>query len=551
MKRIRTAQLLLLCLVVAVVSAGLVGCDTASSKETDSETMSAADSTSEPPVNESDSDTETDTDADTDTDTESESDTEAETLAPIYVIDPDNAASMPDGLFKRSLNCKATVVTDATEGRVFRLTVSSNVGGSDVKYPMTYMDLAGLAAAMNGSLPNTEEYAYLLLKVRAGDLWDRSFCLYGGADEADAKPASANALLVAHVKDTEDWQYISFRLPRRADTLYLRFEYELGSSGESIDIAEFRFVKTEAEAAALCGEDVYPRQNATLNEGDIRVISYNVWVGGSTDDNVRADILRDFLDTYQPDSIGVQEDDPEWRAAFKDRFVFNASYAGVGYTEDNDSEGCMIFYRVDKYELLDSGIFWLSDTPDVADSKFADAIYPRFCTWVHLRDRVTGQEYVHLNTHLDHKSNDVRKAQVKALLAYMAENFSFDVPMILTGDFNSTSQTSTGSTYALYKLLTGKRDVDLSDGTSVKVPFSDSRKDAAQTDYESGGTATMTKYFDTTGSDYNPEKLPIDYQFHSDLLEALVYKTVLNDRGGTLMSDHLPVICDYSFRSAE
>lgn len=543
-----------------VLLLALVGCHTDAPAETNSDTVAATDNASED-TGEAESTTGSDTESSTESSTGSstgsstESTSESteewtEALEPIYVIDPDNAIFIPKELFSNASNCKATVITDEAEGQVFRLTVSNTAGGASVKYPSTYMDLAKLTAAMNGSVPNGEEYPYLVLKVRAVNVWDRVFCLYGGTDTPSAKPSSVADLCTAHVKDTDEWQYISFRLPCHATTLYLRFEYALHAIGECMDIAEIRFVKTEDEAHALCGKDVYPLQNPTLSEGDIRVVSYNIWVGGSTDDNLRADILRDFLDTYQPDSIGVQEDDPEWRAAFKDRFVFNDSYAGFGPVQEDISEPCMIFYRTDKYELVDSGYFWLSDTPDVPNSKYPDAIYARVCTWVHLRDRVTGREYLHFNTHLDHKSNDVRKVQVQALLAYIAEHFSTDVPMVLTGDFNSSSHTSANKVYALYKFLTGQRAVELSDGSQVTLPFSDSRMDAVKTEYMAGGTATMTQYFDKNSDKYNPEKRPIDYQFHSDLLIALRYRTELNDRDGTFMSDHLPVICDYSFRSS-
>ncbi len=501
--------------------------------------------------------TESSSESITESGTESQTETETEMQDP-HVLTLDALDTLPSDVFARPQFCRPSLVNDPSEGKVIRLT-TTHISAPGQKNPTVYLSLSQLADAMNVSLPSTASNPYLVLKVRANDLWSHTFRLFGGQSTANAKPFGDDSLLVARMDNTSEWQYIYFDLsifPKKITTLFINFEYLAGEDGENIDIAEIRFVRTEKEAIALCGEDVYPTENPDLAEGDLRVISYNIWVGNGTDTVLRADIFRDFLDTYRPDSIGMQEVAATWRAAFDKYFVFNDSYAGVGVPRDGSSEASMIYYRVDKYELIDSGTFWLSDTPDVEGSLFSGANYPRICTWVHLRDRVTGRAFVHANTHLDHNGqNDsgeggrIRSAQIKVLLEFI--NTFEDIPVILTGDFNSTAYKGDHNYYEMYEYVTGMKSFIGQNGTEITASLSDARLDAANVVYHAGGIASMTKYFDESHKSYDPDHLPIDYQFHSNHLQVLLYQTELNFRDDAVMSDHLPVICDYAFTPAD
>ena len=55
----------------------------------------------------------------------------------------------------------------------------------------------------------------------------------------------------------------------------------------------------------------------------------------------------------------------------------------------NHGTGNPIFFLKTGYELLDSGTFWLSDTPDEPSFGPGAAII-RACTWVKLKNRLTG-----------------------------------------------------------------------------------------------------------------------------------------------------------------
>ncbi len=481
------------------------------------------------------------------TEAPTEAPTEPETDEPNVI----KTAKLTDdsGIFRRVLHCKGSVEQDAAAGGVIRLT-SSKISAPGAAVPEAYLSLDGLAKAAGVPLPETGEFPYLVLKVRTGGVWSRLFSLHGGLSLKDAKPADMRAMQRVYMADTEDWQYIGFDLSAvegNVESLYIQFEYGAGANGEYVDIAELRFLATEAEAAALCGKNVY---EVEAPDDELTVISYNIWVGGGTDTTMRADILRDVIDRYRPDSIGMQEVTLAWLAAFED-FAFNDSYAGVGEGRSDSYEACLIYYRTDKYELVDSGTFWLSDTPDVKGSSYAEALYPRICTWVHLRDRVTGFEYVHVNTHLDHLGggkggNELRGKQAEVLLEFVRQ--LGDMPMVMTGDFNTTPSDGKGSLHPAYAYITGYESFEAADGTAVKGAFMDARVNA-ETTVPADKTATMTKYYEEGGNSSYP---PIDYQFYIPTYFApLSYETFIFERDGVPISDHLALICRYRILEKE
>ncbi len=452
-------------------------------------------------------------------------------------------ASTAGSYFSRSQHCDTATEQDPEVGHILRLT-SADISSVGTVGPETFVSLKNLAASLGMELPSVADYPYVVLKVRTGAVWSRLCSVYGGESIRTAKPKDEAILAHAYLKDTEEWQYVFFdlsALEETLNTLYLRFELAAGKSGETFDIAEIRFLATKEDAVALCGPNAYEPDTA---EDTLRIISYNVWVGGGTNTAVRADILRDVIDTYRPDSIGMQEVTLSWKSAFES-FVFNESYAGVGEGRSDSYEACLLYYRVDKYELVDSGTFWLSDTPDVKGSSFAEALYPRICTWAHLRNRETGFEYVHINTHLDHLGggsggNELRGEQAKVLLEFV--NKLGDKPLVMTGDFNTNPSNGKGSLHPAYAYITGYESFTLSDGTALTGPFSDARVNADET-VPSDRTATMTKYYEEDG---NPSHPPIDYHFYTAKhFHPLSYDTFIFERDGVPLSDHLALICEY------
>ena len=113
------------------------------------------------------------------------------------------------------------------------------------------------------------------------------------------------------------------------------------------------------------------------------------------------------------------------------------NYIGVGRNDGGTSgEYSAIFYKEDKFELIDTGNFWLSDTPDVP-GKGWDADQTRICTWGHFRVISTGFEFFFFNLHLDHRGANSRIYSAELVL-YKIEELAKNQPVIVTGDFNLT-----------------------------------------------------------------------------------------------------------------
>ncbi|HYF68316.1 MAG TPA: endonuclease/exonuclease/phosphatase family protein [Ohtaekwangia sp.] len=111
------------------------------------------------------------------------------------------------------------------------------------------------------------------------------------------------------------------------------------------------------------------------------------------------------------------------------------SYVGVG-RDDGKTQGeyAPIFYQKDKFKVLKSGNFWLSEITD-RPNKGWDAALPRICTWAKMKAFETGFEFYFFNLHMDHRGVEARKNSAKLVLKKITEMCG-DNPVILTGDFN-------------------------------------------------------------------------------------------------------------------
>ena len=453
--------------------------------------------------------------------------------------------------FTGAYQCKATLAEDGTLCLGTANTPSS-IASSD---PYIYLKLAALIKAMGYEAPDTREYPHMVLRVRSENRTGNIFSMFGYSSK-NPSGTGITGQLDRYLDNSEEWQYLYFDLSSYSKNL-ISFRFDLTTTalanGEALYISDITFYATAEEATALLSPDVYPITDQSAEDYVAKIISFNVQTENGTQvrPDIRMDMLRDLMDEYQPDSIGMQEVTTKWREMM-DSYAFNQSYAGVGEARTPGGEANPIYYRTDKFELVDSGTFWLSDTPDVQGSQFAESLYVRICTWAHLRDKVTGKEYVHVNTHLDNlgssEGRTLRKQQITVILKFL-QRFG-DIPMVLTGDLNQAAVNAEGTQYSVYKTLVGINAFKLDDGTKVYSPFSNARYDAPDNMPE-GISATMTQYYDESGTKYNPAKEPIDYVLYTGAsLTALSYKIRLYDRGGVYLSDHLPVICEIKFAPA-
>ena len=132
-----------------------------------------------------------------------------------------------------------------------------------------------------------------------------------------------------------------------------------------------------------------------------------------------------------PDSLGVQECTEWWYNTLVAEL--GDEYAVVGEIMSN-STGWRnaIFYRKDKFDLLDYGTKWLSSTPHLMSKPDASSQY-RVVTYVTLRDKYSGDTFVHCNSHMGFETWE-RPMHDEVLLDVAS---SFDYPVVVTADYNS------------------------------------------------------------------------------------------------------------------
>lgn len=176
------------------------------------------------------------------------------------------------------------------------------------------------------------------------------------------------------------------------------------------------------------------------------ILSFNVRYGRADDGldswQYRHQNVCATIAAHQPAVFGLQECLPEQAAVVRECFP-EYEFTGVG-RDDGKLEGemCAIFTDRSRYEVLDSGVFWLSETPEVAGSIGWDAAMTRIASWVKLEDKkfAPGILYV-FNTHFDHVGVEARR-QSALLLKEKVAAIAGKHPAILMGDFNADAEGS-------------------------------------------------------------------------------------------------------------
>ena len=179
--------------------------------------------------------------------------------------------------------------------------------------------------------------------------------------------------------------------------------------------------------------------SAGVAEEPLRVMSFNIRYGTANDgDNhwdKRHELVVETIHKFAPDLLGTQE-----TLGFQARYLQDnlPEYTYFGSSRDTNPAGeqCGVFYKTDRFELIESGQFWLSETPDVKFSKSWDSSLPRIATWVRLEDKLNDNSpLVFINTHFDHRGAVARLESAKLLRRFI-EDLDNDSTVIVTGDFN-------------------------------------------------------------------------------------------------------------------
>lgn len=191
-------------------------------------------------------------------------------------------------------------------------------------------------------------------------------------------------------------------------------------------------------------------------------------------------------------------------------------YGWIGKGRDDGKEAgehCAVFYKKDRFKLLDNGDFWLSETPDIPTIGWDSRINKRVCTWGKFRDLKSKEEFYFISVHFDNLGAVARRESAKLMIQKIPEIVRGE-PVILVGDFNSTPESE-------------------QIGTMLTI-FKDAYRITRQPPYGPTGTTNGFK-FDA------PMKDRIDYIFLSKDIDVLKYGSLTDSYEQKYPSDHLPI----------
>lgn len=256
----------------------------------------------------------------------------------------------------------------------------------------------------------------------------------------------------------------------------------------------------------------FAQKTATIN-----VASYNLRYN-TPNDGVNAwpnrkENVKGLIRFHEFDIFGLQE---ALVGQLKDVAEL-PEFAYYGKGRDDGKEGgehSAIFYKKDRFKLLKSGDFWLSETPDKPGLGWDATCCNRICSWAQFEDLKTKKKFFFFNVHFDHQGVEARR-QSGHLMVKKIKEIAGNSTAILTGDFNSTPETEQIKT--------------------LGAALNDTHDVTKQAPYGPEGTFNSFK-FDA------PMKARIDYIFVSKNVDVLKYGVLTDSKEQRYPSDHQPVL---------
>ncbi len=241
-------------------------------------------------------------------------------------------------------------------------------------------------------------------------------------------------------------------------------------------------------------------------------VYYTVKPGDIADWDYRKAAIVSMIKKEKPTTIGMQEVRKNPQLNYFDAELTDYARIGIGRDGGEAGDYSAIYYRKDILEVIETGDFWMSETPDVPSIGW-DASHRRLTTWGRFKVIGTGTEVLIYNTHLDHNGVIAVEESIKMMKEHALTHLTTSTKSVLmTGDFN---EESFSTAFAPFNGFLG-----------------DCREDSPKTDR----TATTNSWGNFTGKEES-----LDHVFYRNCIP--VRFKVLNDSyaGIEILSDHYPI----------
>jgi endonuclease/exonuclease/phosphatase family metal-dependent hydrolase len=255
-----------------------------------------------------------------------------------------------------------------------------------------------------------------------------------------------------------------------------------------------------------------------VNAQEVTLMTYNIKLDypkeGENSWENRKDRMIGQINFYEPDVFGVQEAMPN-QMKYMDSTMTVYNYVGVGRDDGKDEgEYSAIFYDKNKFKIITSSTFWLSQTPDQVSIGW-DAVNNRVCTYALFEEVKSKAQFWVFNTHFDHVGKEARMNSVKLIMEKIKSLNEKNHPVVLMGDFNLEPETE---------------NIQM-----IKLDMNDSREVSEVEPFGPEGTFNGFQF-------EQPVSRRIDYIFVSKTnIEVKKYAVLSDSKDLKYPSDHLPV----------
>ena len=229
----------------------------------------------------------------------------------------------------------------------------------------------------------------------------------------------------------------------------------------------------------------------------------------------RKDMVNDLIRFYGFDLFGTQEG---FTHQLNDILrLSDYRFIGVGRDDGKDAgEHSAIFYRSDRFKVLDQGDFWLSEHPEKPGRGWDGTCCNRICTWGKFEDLKNHKQFYFFNVHYEYEG-DVARRESSNLMISRIKSIAGNQPVFLTGDFNAFP------TEEPIRILNDSGFLNDSYKITKEAPF--------------GPVCTYHGYDSTIKTE---ERL--DYIWVTDSIQIDKYGVLTNTLYGHTPSDHFPVM---------